>query len=50
MTNFGHGLNLTVGWYHNNCGCSDHCSENKDYEGDVSAAFEFGFDSIKLDG
>lgn len=46
MTNFGHSLGLTVGWYGNNCGCSDHGSDPKYYVGDVSALFEFGFDSV----
>jgi len=34
----------------NNCGCSDHCTDEKCFAGDVAAAFEFGYDSIKLDG
>jgi hypothetical protein len=34
----------------NNCGCSDHCTDPVCYQGDVSAAFELGYDSIKLDG
>lgn len=27
MTDHAHSLNLTAGWYGNNCICSDHCSE-----------------------
>eukprot|EP00472_Partenskyella_glossopodia_P011102 CAMPEP_0197516196 /NCGR_PEP_ID=MMETSP1318-20131121/1045_1 /TAXON_ID=552666 /ORGANISM="Partenskyella glossopodia, Strain RCC365" /LENGTH=414 /DNA_ID=CAMNT_0043064729 /DNA_START=57 /DNA_END=1301 /DNA_ORIENTATION=+ len=58
MTNKAHSLNLTAGWYLNNCACKDHCGNNKDdgetdtkcYVGDVGALYEFGFDSVKLDG
>ncbi len=50
MTTYAHSLNLTAGWYGNNCICSDHCSDPTCYLGDVTATIEFGFDSIKLDG
>jgi alpha-galactosidase len=50
MTSYGHALNLTVGWYGNNCGCADHCSEELCYQGDVAAMVSFNYDSIKLDG
>ena len=58
MTDHAHSLNLTSGWYLNNCICSDHCGDRKDqsetnpkcYNGDVAALIEFGFDSVKLDG
>ena len=32
------------------CICRDHCSEDICYYGDVNAAMDYGFDSIKLDG
>ena len=47
MTNFAHSLGLTAGWYGNNCICSDHCSDLECYQGDVDAAIDYGFDSIK---
>jgi len=50
MTSYAHKLQLTSGWYGNNCICSDHCADEKCYRGDVKAAVEYGFDSIKLDG
>lgn len=50
MTTFAHSLGLTAGWYLNNCICRDHCSDDKCYVGDAAALFEFGFDSVKLDG
>jgi alpha-galactosidase len=49
MTNFAHSLNLTAGWYGNNCNCADHCSDPTCYAGDAAAIIEFGFDSVKLD-
>ena len=50
LTDYGHDLNLTVGWYGNNCICEDHCVTHSCYEEDVSALLEFGFDSYKIDG
>jgi hypothetical protein len=50
VTSYAHSLNLTAGWYHNNCGCADHCSNLSCYQGDVDALIGFGFDSVKLDG
>lgn len=50
MTNKAHGLGLTAGWYLNNCICSDSCGDEDCYRGDAAALFEFGFDSVKLDG
>ena len=54
MTNYGHAFNLTVGWYANNCACSDHCRNvtecTKQITGDVQALLEYKFDSLKIDG
>ena len=54
MTDHAHGLGLTAGFYGNNCGCSDHCTDSEDcawqIKGDVDAFVEFNFDSWKLDG
>lgn len=30
--------------------CSDHCSTDECYQGDVDALLDYGFDSVKLDG
>ena len=48
MTDLAHSLNLTAGWYGNNCDCHDHCSSIECFAGDVNATLAFGFDSIKL--
>jgi len=50
MCDAAHALNLTCGWYGNNCGCSDHCTDLSCFAGDINAAIAFGFDSWKLDG
>jgi len=50
MTSHAHGLGLTAGWYGNNCICSDHCTDDACYVGDVNALVSYGFDSVKLDG
>jgi hypothetical protein len=54
MTHFGHDLNVTVGWYANNCACSDHCRTVDEcrlqIQQDVKALIDYGFDSIKIDG
>ena len=54
MVAYGHRKKLTVGWYGNNCVCSEHgfSSEemNQQIEGDVNATIKYKFDGIKLDG
>ena len=32
----------------NNCICSDHCSDESCYAGDVNALIAFGFDAVKV--
>ena len=50
MVDHAHSLNLTAGWYGNNCICKEKSTnERKFYEGDVKAFRDFGFDSWKLD-
>lgn len=53
MTSYAHSLNLTVGWYGNNCICRDQCRNvsecTKQIRGDVEALFKYDFDSWKLD-
>lgn len=54
MTDYGHEMGLTVGWYMNNCNSKELPSEEPGYEskhmhGDVNALLEFGFDGVKLD-
>ena len=50
MVSFAHGLNLTAGFYSNNCACADHCSDPICFAGDVDQILDWGFDSVKLDG
>ena len=55
MVDTGHQLGLKVGWYANNCGCAEKgfsaADIDKQMVGDVHATvFEYGFDSLKLDG
>ena len=40
MTTHAHSLNLTAGWYGNNCICSDHCSTPECYQGDVDSTVD----------
>jgi alpha-galactosidase len=56
MTDHAHSHGLSVGWYGNNCICSEHEFKADDpmvdkvYHGDVAATVGYGFDGIKLDG
>jgi len=56
MVDFGHSLNLSIGWYDNNCICgegSSHLSRdqvNLDVKGNVEFIVEMGFDALKADG
>jgi alpha-galactosidase len=53
MVNLAHDLNLTAGWYHNNCICRDHCQHDfceVQIRQDAKATAAYGFDGVKLDG
>lgn len=54
MTAFAHSLNLTAGWYANNCACNDQCRNITEcklqIQGDVQALVAYNFDGIKIDG
>eukprot|EP00435_Cladocopium_sp_Y103_P012518 s197_g3.t1 len=50
MTSHAHQLNLTSGWYLNNCICSESAATDSMYQSDVAALTVFGFDAVKLDG
>jgi len=53
MTAHAHSLNLTSGWYGNNCICSDHAkgdATEAQIKMDVAALIKYDFDSWKLDG
>lgn len=54
MVELAHSLNLTAGWYGNNCICADVCRNpdecDKQIEADVRAIVNFDFDGWKLDG
>ena len=45
-----HALNLTAGFYSNNCRCADHCTDTLCFAADVNAILGWNFDSLKLDG
>lgn len=49
MVSHAHSLNLTSGWYGNNCICSDQSSAVSHFVGDVAAFRGYNFDSFKLD-
>ena len=49
MTAKAHSLNLTAGWYANNCISADPSGNVSHFLGDVAAFRRFGFDSYKLD-
>lgn len=50
MTAHAHALNLTAGFYGNNCMCHDHCTDMVCFAADVNFILDSGFDSVKLDG
>jgi len=55
MTDYGHKLGLRVGWYMNNCICSEHMFKTdadiaNHMEQSAAAVAEYGFDGVKLDG
>ena len=54
LTDTAHALGLTMGWYHNNCICADHCRNETECDAqiqqDVQAILAVGFDAVKLDG
>ena len=45
-----HALNLSAGFYQNNCICADRCNATACFEGDVRLLAAAGFDGVKLDG
>ena len=49
MMDHAHALNLTSGWYGNNCACQEAKDDELIYRGDVKALRTFGFDALKLD-
>ena len=55
LVDFGHGLNLTVSWYGNDCAChSENSYVGADVidtmvQGTVNATIAYGFDGLKLD-
>jgi hypothetical protein len=55
MCDYAHGKGAKMGWYHNNCDCSENQKWNstyvdQHYHGDVNAIVGYGFDEVKLDG
>jgi len=50
MTAHAHALNLTAGFYGNNCMCRDHVTDVASFAAEVNFVIDAGFDSVKLDG
>jgi alpha-galactosidase len=50
MTNAAHALNLTAGWYLNNCLDKEPKLDPSFYTGDVAAWSLYGYDTLKIDG
>lgn len=55
MTDYGHAKGLFIGWYMNNCICSENQFKDEGYiakhmEQSVKAIIDFGYDGVKLDG
>lgn len=50
MTAHAHALNLTAGFYGNNCHCKDHVTDVASFAAEVNFVVAAGFDSVKLDG
>lgn len=55
MTDYGHELGLSVGWYMNNCICKEKSWKGDDnitkhMEMSAQAVADYGFDGVKLDG
>lgn len=48
MVDHAHSLNLTAGFYSNNCACADHCTDINCFTQDVKAITAWGFDSVKV--
>ena len=40
---------VAMGWYFNGCGCNEQIEKRINYVGDVSAAVQLGFSSVKMD-
>jgi len=55
MCDYAHSNGAKMGWYHNNCDCSENQKWDASYveahyNGDVNAIVGYGFDEVKLDG
>ena len=50
MVSYAHEKNVLVGWYMNNCICSEHNQYPANEVNDVKWLVEYDFDGIKLDG
>lgn len=51
LVHYGHSRGVSLGWYHNCCGCAAEKSLSEPhYEQDAQTAALLGFDGIKVDG
>ena len=49
LVRYGHGKGVKMGFYLNGCGCNERAERRVNYEGDVRATVEWGFDGVKID-
>jgi alpha-galactosidase len=50
LVDYGHKAGLQVGFYENGCACGERRELMQNYQGDVRALHDMGFDGVKLDG
>eukprot|EP00039_Didymoeca_costata_P002197 m.58190 g.58190 ORF g.58190 m.58190 type:complete len:601 (-) comp11160_c0_seq4:30-1832(-) len=54
LVDYGHSKGVKMGWYFNGCGCMERREPASgwdiNYEGDIRALHDFGFDAVKFDG
>eukprot|EP01052_Picozoa_sp_SAG31_P017656 SAG31_NODE_1217_length_9319_cov_20.281345_7_plen_139_part_00 len=49
LVRYAKGKGVKMGWYFNGCGCNEQVEKRINYEGDVKAAVQLGFSSVKMD-
>jgi len=54
LVDYGHSKGVKMGWYFNGCGCIETHKPASgwdiNYEGDIQALYDLGFDGVKFDG
>jgi alpha-galactosidase len=49
LVDFSHERDIKLGWYQNICSCHEKEALTRNYEGDITALHELGFDGVKYD-